>query len=705
MGERRASSVWRAVRSRVASRPALSAGVGAALAGVVLASVLALATPASTGTLSTPIDPAQQSALQFGDRSHWLQPWRGYLDTVPARTLRDAVGINFNVEPSQADATARLLSESGFRRARVEIGWDSIDFDSRDQFVDDASMTATLSALRDRGLRPLILLNGHHGAPGPIRSFDARLTEAAPEGARTIQVDPATSQAIVPGRSGLDATDDYKAAAILFAEVEQDGRVSLSAPLPGALAAGSHPASTLAYEPFERPKLSDGSPNPDFEATLAGWLSYVDLVTRRTREILGSTQFDVEVWNELNFGSDFLDAGGYYDPARDTGVGNTEREILERTVSFIRDPARGLDGVGIGDGFANQRPWEAGSTSPPGLTAIDKHLYPEMLRFPGDSPDPGIRPLDASGEPNGTRIDPDAWREDFIPTYNAFFPEGPLSAIETEHIVRDISPVTTSVFGTAHGRSTHPPGSPPPELWITETGMDFSGTGIAGADAAHLRAKAALRATTAFVNKGVGAVHFYAAQDPDLGLIDDGFFDQVGRDGGGYPGAASAGPTVAAMDRMMARFEPGQLTAERELSLLLVSDDHDQRQFDGGGTPGRPPLYNRDVLAFLPFQLADDRFVTSVYVMTRDVTEVHQPNLPSSNPARFDLPAATYLLTVGNLDGQAVQASAYDPLTDERVPVQVVSRSSDRAEIELPVTDSPRLLVLDDSGDPPPAED
>ncbi|MGI8793595.1 MAG: hypothetical protein ACR2H3_10530 [Acidimicrobiales bacterium] len=65
--------------------------------------------PQGAGTLRDPIDASQQTALDFGERSHWLQPWRAYLDTVPAQRLRDAVGINFNVDAAQAPATARLV--------------------------------------------------------------------------------------------------------------------------------------------------------------------------------------------------------------------------------------------------------------------------------------------------------------------------------------------------------------------------------------------------------------------------------------------------------------------------------------------------------------------------------------------------------------------------------------------------------------------
>ncbi len=152
----------------------------------MLAASLVLATPAFAGTLSKPIDPAQQTALEFGDRSHRLQPWRAYLDTVPAETLQDAVGVNFDLDKaSQADATARLLAESGFRRARVELGWGEVDFDQRGSLRSEDEIRTTLTALRDHGIRPLILLNGHHGVPCPHRFFTARLTQSAPRGART----------------------------------------------------------------------------------------------------------------------------------------------------------------------------------------------------------------------------------------------------------------------------------------------------------------------------------------------------------------------------------------------------------------------------------------------------------------------------------------------------------------------------------------
>src|SRR3954467_3745371 len=113
-------------RRAAVARPAVAGGHR--LPGPPLPSVHSASHERHGGTLRKPIDPRQQTSLAFGQRSHWLQPWRAYLDTVPATRRPDAIGINFNVEPAEAEATARLLSESGFRRARVSFGWESIAY-------------------------------------------------------------------------------------------------------------------------------------------------------------------------------------------------------------------------------------------------------------------------------------------------------------------------------------------------------------------------------------------------------------------------------------------------------------------------------------------------------------------------------------------------------------------------------------------------
>lgn len=647
--------------------------------------------PASTGkyggVLADPIDPRQFTALPWESRSHWLQPWRAYLDTVPASRLLGAIGINFNVDPSQADGTARLLAANGFKRARVEVSWDHLDFDDPTKLADNRA-SVLLGALKRHGIRPLILLNANQGAPGPIRPLDVNVTQAAPQGARELVLDKASVAQVVPGHTGLNATSGPpKAAAVIFTAASPDGKVQLSKPLPQALAPGTYHASTLKYEPFGPPTLSDGKPNPKFGQTMAGWLQYVSTVTHLAKTIMGGENFDVEVWNELSFGSGFLNQANYYDPPRETGSGDATQELLARTVAWIRDPANGVSQIGISDGFASQTPFPAGSTEPPGLTAMSKHPYKGLQRFPKAALYNGTKPVDALGKPSFHTVGGEK-RDDFVPIYDALFPEYFLSAIQTETMVRDLAPWTNKITGVVHGRGAHPPGSAPPQVWLTEAGIDPSGADpsipgnsglphLSDADVLRLHAKSVLRMLVAFVNKGVGAVYPYGVEGGNLALVDPNFMSALAK---GYPGDHAGGPVMDAVGRLVAAFD-GSVPNPRvqPLSLLRIAQEGNHAQFKGDGTPAHPTLFDRDVLAFFPFEVRPGRYVVPVYVMTRDLLE--------------PLGQENFELTIGGVP-QHAKVSATDPLTGTGVPVRVVSQSGSRLEVRMPVTDSPRLLAI-----------
>ena len=652
------------------------------------------------GILRNPIDPMQQRALAFGDRSHWLQPWRGYLETVPATKLRDAIGINIDnqVHSSEVPALARLLGANGFTRARIEVGWDQIDYDDPDRLRNREELRASLAALRDRGIRPLILLNSNHGAPCPTRFFDAVVASPAPRGARQLTLDDATARAVVPGRTGLNRLGggDAKAADVIFTSI--DGRVAtLSKPLPRDLSPGAYRAATLLYEPFAPPQLADGRPNPRFERTLAGWFDYVEVVTREARDVLGDDdEFDVEIWNELTFGSDFLYASRYYaePPA---GTGDVTQVIPRRTVGWLRDPDHGVEDVGIGNGFESQRPWASGETSPAGLTAISKHPYKNMRRFPQDAANdaPGIRPLDALGRTAGSYDgSTNRWRDDFVPAYDAFFPEYYLNAIQTEHLIRDLSPFTTSLYDTPHGRVTHPPGGDPPGMWITEwnmdpAGADLSDPGNAGGDRVddlsdeeveHFKAKGVLRYLTSWVNKGVSAVHLFAAKHGDLALVDPSFFDALDDDGGDYPGDEEGGETMEAVRRLTDALDGAESLREtRELSLHEIGDHEGRKQFEGDGTAAHPPLYDRDVVGFFPYQVDEHRFVMPVYVMTRDIAKRYPREDLDPGATRLDMPESRFRLTIG---GVAVRRRRRGER--ERSPLRTLGRGHRRVPLGRP---------------------
>ena len=656
------------------------------------------AAAAAPVTITNYTDPS--AAIKWGNRSDWKQPWRSYLDTVPATTLLDAVGINFNVAPKLAAPTARLLATSGFRRARIEVGWGTLDYTdpSRIGEVDRLNLVATLTALREHGIRPLILLNANHGKPCPLVHTTVTLTAPAQTGDTEIHLDPTAAAEIVPGRTGI--TGEGVAAQTLFASVAPDGTVGLSRPLPVDLPAGPVDVVTLRYEPFGSVELPGGEPNPRFGQAIAGWLNYVKVITNEVERVLGSEEFDVEIWNELSFGSRFLDINDYYEPDLEPGRPENVREILDRTVAFLRDPANGVPGIGIGNGFSNQSPWWNGATSPVGLTAIDKHPYAGWQSFPADAAVNGNRPLNGLGELAGRRDELGQYHAMFTPTYEAFFPEYFLSAIQTETLVHDLSPYPSTIGGVDHGRHTYPVGGSPPQMWVTEVNLaPGSGpvpkTEMSAADIRHVESKIILRYLVAYVNKGVSAIHFYAARAGHLSLVDAAFFSKLESSRSrSYPGDAFGGETTDAVRRLteaMAGATP--ISSPRNLTLRALTDYGSRVQFSGDGSAAHPPLFDRDVFAFLPFQVDAGRFVVPVYVMTRNVVEDHRPGA-TEDPTRFDLPAERYRMTIGGVDGSAAMVSATDPLSGETVPVEKIAGNGRGLVVEMPVTDSPRLLTI-----------
>lgn len=678
--------------------------------GLAMLCGLLLVAPASRGagapepvTITDYTDPAE--ALGWGQRSHWKQPWRSYLDTVPARNLLDAIGINFNVSARTAPAAARLLADSGFRRARVEIGWNALEYENPGTLTESSRkhLDQILGALRENGIRPLILLNSNDIEPCPTKHETVRLTQPAAQGARTVHIHPDDASKVIPGRAGIPYNGT--AAKQLITSIDPDGTATVSLPLRQAYPVGEIGIDTLLYEPFRSPTREDGTPNPAFETTMNGWLEYVGVVTRYVRDTLGSQAFDVEIWNELSFGSDFLVINRYYDPHIEWRSDLPTKVVLERTVAHLRDPSQGVSGVGIGNGFASQRPWDSGAASPPGLTAIDKHPYGGWNSFPGDAQLNGNRPLDGLGRPSGWRDGEGRYHEAFTPSYESFFPERPLSGIYTETLVRDISPIPSFIGDVEHGRFSRPPGGAPPEVWVTEVNLGpGSGpvrrTQMSPGDIRHIETKNILRYLVSYVHKGVSAIHFYAARAGDMSLIEPAFLEAASRASAPYPGQAMGGETIDAVRRLATSMGgAAPIASPRQLRLSALTDYAGNVQFEGNGTAAFPPLRNRDVFGFFPFQVDADRFVIPVYVMTRNVAEIYEPDATIGETSRFDLPPARYRMAIAGVRGAGATATATDPVTGDTVPVDVIEASEDELVVEMPVTDSPRLLTIQEAGD------
>ncbi len=663
--------------------------------------------------MSDPIDPKYLTEVPFGSSSFWIQPWRAYLDTWPASRLLDSLGINFNVTPNEAEDTARLLQESGFKLARIEIGWNSLSYEDPTQLVNEASIHTLLSALRNHDLRPLILLNANSGGPGPAKTVSLETVAAAPVGAKSVRLTPASAAQVVPGKTGFDNLSFGGSPDILITSISKSRVAMLSKPLSSALPAGAHKGATLLYAPFGPPELANGQPNPAFQATLQGWLSYVATVCNEAQSIFGAGGYDLEVWNEVSFGSQFLNEENYYSPARETGTGSITAALLDETVAYLRDPAHGISPeVGISDGFASETPFASGATLPTGLTAISKHLYRSSTSIPSEyKPEPAIKPLNALGEPDfttsGTTTDP-IYTPLFVPTYVSDFPEYFLTATQTETVVRNLAPITTTIYGVPYGRNVAAPGGQPPQVWMTEynleTGHASAGTGaipttsLSETVQAHLQAKALLRSLVAMVSKGMTREYFFAASHAgSLSMISNGFMSAVDARPSIYPGRRLGGETMRAFRNLLAYFhELGPSGSTRQLKLLSIAQEGDHAQFVGDGTAAHPTLYDREVLAVLPFQSSPTRFVIPVYVMTRNLAEIYRPELPPTNMTRYDLPAENFRITLGNLPytQHRPDVAVYDPLSNHYTPARLVTRKGNQAVFELSVTDYPRVLTI-----------
>jgi hypothetical protein len=285
--------------------------------------------PEETGeTLLDPIDSRFLTDVPFGARSYWLQPWRAYLDTWPASRLTEALGINFPENPAYAQATAQMLQEGGFKLARMQISWSALSYEDPTQFRAShlRSIDERLQAMHEHGLRPLIVLDAGSDDPTPVKIVKLETVAAAPAGAQTVTLSPASAAEVVPGKTGFNGLTFHGSPDVLITSVGAGDIASLSRPLESALPAGEHGATTLRFAPFQAPTLPDGAPNPEFQATLAGWLDYVAAVSRTAASVVGPGGYDLEVWNELTFGSQFLNAYNYYAETPNAGEGSGEEE-------------------------------------------------------------------------------------------------------------------------------------------------------------------------------------------------------------------------------------------------------------------------------------------------------------------------------------------------------------------------------------------
>jgi hypothetical protein len=663
-----------------------------------IVSALTAASAARAGTLAGPYtDPAQFTQVPFGSHSHWLHPWRGYHETVPAAWLLNGVGmvVQIPTQTTRTDLIFQHLEKNGIKTIRTEMGWSSLDYatETLGSVRTDRFSTFLLSC-QARGLRPVILLNGHHGAPCPLLRVSRTLPNGAAVGDRTVTLNSTSGLAVnFSGLNNLLGDGDKKSIGHIITAIDGN-TVTLSQPINEALALGASVSiDTLKYRPFSEPGSAD------YAQTIAGWLKYVDHVATKAATILGTTNaadkgFDLEIWNELTFGSNFLYINRYYNPDLTSYNEDTIwSAITTDTANYVAARPAQFAGVRLSDGFGNTIPWRAAGNNADNIRSIGAHPYPPSSSFPLATP--RANPINALG-----------LAATFTPTINYTLPEYSATWVQTESALRKCAPLPNLISGVQNGRYGRLTSTRPMYGWFTETGTIPGSIAVGITDpseALYYKTKWLLRNYCLFLNKGIelNCVYSWEWGFPEGGTDDTegawatrAFYDYVVSGATSYPAddTALTSLPLLANRRLTDRFKVGldptlDWTLMRPLDVVTISDPHDHFQFLGDGTAAHPTLYNRECLAVLPFQVNPRKFIVPYYVMTRD--------------ARADLPEESYSITLDGVRGTVATVSAYDPITDQAVPVTVSGATELGLTVTLAATDYPRLLIIEDSGNWP----
>lgn len=690
-------------------------------------------------------DPIQQE-IPFGRHSYFLSPWRAYMDTQPVSQYLNALGVGFNPDAREADAVGQLLQEAGFHGGRIEIGWGSLDYDHPDQINRPQRLKAVIQAMQKHHLRPLVLLNAHSGWPCPGKSFRVQLLEDAAKGSRRVHIK--TDDKIKIGYSGFHRLNPRRTGWPIIVSTSDDGWYELSAPLPDDIKAGQVDMVTRMYLPFAGAVFEDGTPNPHAYETVEGWKQYVKTICNFMKQTLqtdgkSDAGFDLEVWNEYTFGSDFLQDRYYYDPQRKfkepIRYANHDREttgheiILPITVDYVNDPANALPCVRVVSGFSNQRPWDNGSEMWPGQSGISRHYYSSLDAWrpahgnegtysPSILKDLKFGPVNAMGLADGIPDHKD-WHtvvpgSFFIPTFQLGMPEAQHFGYKTEFMTRDIQPFPGP--WSHHHRFSHPGDGRNAQIWMTETNVHRFPYLKHEADAAkvpmedprvslfahEMAARTMIRSYLFYSHKGVSYIDIYALKQNDFhfSVIPDAFFPALKQADYQLTDAvrSMSGKQLATIKHVTDIFKQGkQVQVPRALKVVKLVEHKPRLVFAGDDTPEHPSRYNRDDFAVLPFAMDQNRYVVAYYVVTRNMMHEWQPQYDHLDIQRYSMPPQRFDLTLSNVRGKGLKVSVYDPIADSSVPVEVLDTTANTMTVKLDTVDYPRLLLIDEEKEGP----
>ena len=615
-----------------------------------------------------PVSPyvdASQLDVPWPKHSHIKQPWRGFLETKPAVDLLDGIGVCYHHQGGKMDVQLALLAKAGFRCIRWEQPFGSYDPDKESLTADQESRyREMLSICKRLELTPIVLLNAHHGVPCKMKTFERRIMADADKGATMLHLD--SVEGLRPVHSGISGLTDYWAGQVLFTEIDQQrNTVKLSKPLPKPFKQGDR---INCVDLYYLPLFPVGT--PQFEHTAAGWVDYARTICRIARE--EGVKIEIEIWNELSFGSYFFGGNGInaYWPQHIRyekdflKPGGHAWEVANRTVKMVKSEFPNVRAIW---GFSNTTFFHCPIKDlPPGIDGQSYHPYGT-----------GWRNLPQQEQ---AKNDPGRCLEGYCPEYKTVMAEGwAQTFIQCESLMHHLRPdkrLTAKPKATQH--FCH---------YITEHGIVPAEAGVTGeAESLRLKEKFLLRALLFWLNKGLTRMTIFQAgpENHDHGMaISLSKARQLEQLPSDNPLEQWLSPALRSLRRAVKVFEDCvPIDKPRQFAVEVTKFGAERKVFEM--PEGRRTLYYRDLFTLLPFQLSQRKFVIAYYVM-------------SPTYALEDLKEEIYRLKITPFNGQRCSLSVYDPLADRMVETVVREKSSDALTLDLPTIDTPRLLIVEEN--------
>jgi hypothetical protein len=141
-------------------------------------------------------------------------------------------------------------------------------------------------------------------------------------------------------------------------------------------------------------------------------------------------------------------------------------------------------------------------------------------------------------------------------------------------------------------------------------------------------------------------------------------------------------PALRSLRRAVKVFDGAvPIARSRQFDVQFAKLGPDRKVFEM--PEGKPTLHFSDLFAVLPFQVSERKWVIALYEMTPNYNVEEMKDTP-------------YRLALRPVKGTDCKLTYYDPLADKTLSVKVVERAEDAVTIELPITDTPRLLTLEE---------